>query len=260
MIKNVLSIAGFDPSGCAGILADLKTLMAWRGYGLGVVTAITSQNTQKVDSVYPVPMEVIGSQLEALLDDIEIHAVKIGLLPNAKTIELVAELIKSFKLSNIVIDPVLTSTSGYQFADEKMISAYIEKLFPLADAITPNLDEASVFTRQKVSDINSMKEAAEVLFRMGPKNVVITGGHLENRAMDVLFDGTRPTVFDAPKIMNAHVRGLGCTFSSILALHLAKKVKLQQAIDPAKKYIARAMVHPFKIGHGRGPLNHNVAI
>jgi hydroxymethylpyrimidine/phosphomethylpyrimidine kinase len=260
MIKNVLSIAGFDPSGCAGILADLKTLMAWRGYGIGVVTAITSQNTQKVENVYPVPMEVIGSQLEVLVDDIEIHAVKIGLLPNAKTIELVAELIKSFKLPNIVIDPVLTSTTGYQFADEKMITAYREKLFPLAEAITPNLEEASVFTRQKVSDVTSMKEAVEVLFQMGPKNVVITGGHLENRAMDVLFDGTRATVFDAPKIMNAHVRGLGCTFSSIMALHLAKKVKLHQAIDPAKKYIARAMVHPFKIGRGRGPLNHNVTI
>lgn len=260
MIKNVLTIAGLDPSGCAGVMADLKAIMAWRCYGIAVVTAITAQNTEKIESVYPVPMEVIGSQLEAIVDDIEIHAVKIGLMPNAKTIELIAELIKTFNLPNIVVDPVLASTTGYQFADEKMIQAYREKLFPLAEVVTPNLYEASVFARQKVSDVTSMKEAAEIIFQLGPKNVIITGGHLENRAMDVLFDGVRTSVFDAPKIMSSNTRGLGCTFSSILALHLAKKVKIQQAIDPIKKYLARAIAHPFKIGHGRGPLNHNVAI
>ena len=130
MNKNILTIAGLDPSGCAGALADLRTFMAWRTFGMAVITCITAQNTLKVDSVYPVPMEVIGSQLEAIASDIEIHAVKIGLLPNAKTLELVVELLRAFKLTNIVVDPVLSSSTGYQFADDKMIAAYREKCSP----------------------------------------------------------------------------------------------------------------------------------
>jgi hydroxymethylpyrimidine/phosphomethylpyrimidine kinase len=260
MNKNILTIAGLDPSGCAGALADLRTFMAWRTFGMAVITCITAQNTLKVDSVYPVPMEVIGSQLEAIASDIEIHAVKIGLLPNAKTLELVIELLRAFKLTNIVVDPVLRSSTGYQFADDKMIAAYREKMFPLADVITPNMEEAAVFAEMKVHDVATMKEAAEKLQKLGASNVIVTGGHLEARAVDVLFDGIKHNAYDAPKLGSSNTRGSGCTFSSIIALHLAKKVKPHAAIDPAKKYIARAMVHPFKIGHGTGPLNHNVTI
>lgn len=262
MNRNVLTIAGLDPSGAAGVIADLKTLMAWRMYGVAVVTAITAQNTQRVDSVYPVPLEVIGSQLESIVADIEIHAVKIGMMPNATTIELIVELLRTFKLTNIVVDPVLKATTGYQFADEKMLTAYREKLFPIADVVTPNMEEAAVFAGIPVTDINTMKEAADKIQKLGPKNVIVTGGHLEAaRAMDVLNDGIKSSVFDAPRVASTHSRGLGCTFSSIIAVHLAKKMKVQAAIDPAKKYIARAMVHPFKIGSGpNGPLNHNVAI
>lgn len=260
MNKNILTIAGLDPSGCSGTLADLRTFMAWRMYGMAVVTCITAQNTQRVDSVYPVPLEVIGSQLEAIAGDIEIHAVKIGLMPNMKTLELVIELLRAFHLTNIVVDPVLRSSTGYQFADDKMILAYKEKLFPLAEVITPNMEEASVFAEMKVHDVVSMKEASEKLQKLGPQNVIVTGGHLEARAVDVLFDGIKHNAYDAPKLGSSNTRGSGCTFSSIIALHLAKKVKPNAAIDPAKKYIARAMVHPFKIGHGHGPLNHNVTI
>ncbi len=260
MNRNILVIAGLDPSACAGIIVDLKTLMAWRMYGVAVVTALTSQNTQHVDSVYPVPMEVIGSQLEAVIADIEIHAVKIGLMPNAKSIELIAELLRTFKLTNIVVDPVFKSSTGYQFADDKMITAYKEKLFPLAEVVTPNLNEASLLSGMEVHDVATMKEACAKIHHLGPKNVVITGGHLENRAQDVHYDGIRHTIFDAPKLVSNHTRGLGCTFSTILALHLAKKLKIATAIDSAKKYLARAMMHPFKIGTGNGPINHNVAI
>jgi hydroxymethylpyrimidine/phosphomethylpyrimidine kinase len=261
MNRNILVMAGWDPSACAGIIVDLKTLMAWRMYGTGVITAITSQNTQRVDSVYPVPMEVIGSQLESIVADIEIHAVKIGLMPTAKTIELVAELLRTFNLTNIVVDPIFRSTTGYEFADEKMIQAYKDKLFPLAEVITPNLYEATVLSGMDVHDINTMKEASQkIQHEFGPKNVVITGGHLETRSSDVIFDGVRHSVFDAPKVGSNNTRGLGCTFSTIIAVHLAKKMKAVAAIDPAKKYLARAMVHPFKIGTGNGPINHNVAI
>jgi hydroxymethylpyrimidine/phosphomethylpyrimidine kinase len=261
MNKNVLTIAGMDPTGCAGVLADLKTFTAWRVYGLAVVTALTAQNTQRVEAVYPVPLEVIGAQLESIVSDIEIHAVKIGLLPDAKTGELVAELLRTFQLTNIVVDPVFRSSTGYTFADDKLIAVYREKLFPLAEVITPNLDEASTLAGMQVHDPATMKQAAEILYKMGPKQVVITGGHLEMRAMDVHFDGIKPTVHDAPKVASTNTRGAGCTFSSILALQLAKRVKVYAAIDPAKKYIARAMVHPFKIGKGEhGPMNHNVTI
>jgi len=182
------------------------------------------------------------------------------LMPNAKTVELVAELCKSFSLPNIVVDPILRSTTGFQFADEETVAAYRDKLFPLAEVITPNLEEAAVFSGMEVQDVVSMKSAAEKLAQLGPRNVVITGGHLQSRASDVLYDGIKSSVFDAPKVVVANHRGLGCTFSSILALHLARKVKIGSAIDPAKKYLARALVHPFKIGKGRGPVNHNVAI
>ena len=260
MHRNVVTIAGLDPSGCAGVLADIKTFARWQVYGVAVVTALTSQNTQKVESVYPVPLEIIGSQLEALVSDIEIHAVKIGMLPSAMTGDLIATLIKTFGLTNIVVDPVLRSSTGYQFADEKTITMYKQKLFPLADVVTPNLEEASVFAQMEVKDLTGMKHAAEKIAQFGPKNVIVKGGHLEARAVDVYYDGHRHTLYDAPKVVSTNTRGVGCTFASVLAVHLAKKMKLYQAIDPAKKYIARAMLHPFKIGKGeRGPLNHGAA-
>lgn len=260
MNRNILTISALDPSGGTGIIADLKTLMAWRMYGMAVTTAIIAQNTQRVESIYPVPMEVIGTQLESIVSDIEIHAVKIGIMTGAKTMELVIELLRAFNLSNLVVDPVLCSSTGYQYADDKMIAIYKEKMFPLAECVTPSIQEAAIFAGVPVGDVAQMKQAAEIIHKMGPRNVVITGGHLEGRAMDVLYDGTRHTVFDAPKAATTHTRGLGDTFSAIIALHLAKKVKVSAAVDPAKKYIVRAMVHPFKIGNGNGPLNHNVAI
>lgn len=261
MNRNVLVIAGFDPSGTDGILVDMRTLMAWRMYGMGVITAITAQNTQKVESVYPVPMEVIGSQLESIVSDIEIHAVKVGLMPNAKTLELVVELLHTFNINtNIVVDPIFRSSTGYTFADEKTVQAYKEKLFPMAEAVTPNLEEASMLAGIAVHDVASMKEAAERIYKLGCKNVIVTGGHLEGRAMDVHYDGLKHTVYDAPKVASSNTRGLGSTFSTVLTSHLAKKQKVVAGIDVAKKYLARALVHPFKIGKGHGPLNHNVAI
>jgi hydroxymethylpyrimidine/phosphomethylpyrimidine kinase len=261
MNRNLLTIGGLDPSGAAGILADLKTFLVWRVYGMAVITAITAQNTQSVDAVYPVALETIGAQLESVVNDIEIHAVKIGLLPDAKTAELIVELLKTFHVTNIVVDPVLRSTTGYQFADEKTIAVYREKLIPIADVVTPNMEEASVLSGIQVSDLSTMKQAAERIFQMGAKNVVVTGGHLPSRAVDVLYDGGKHTSFDAPKVSSTNTRGTGCTFASVLAIHLARKIKVASAIDPAKKYIVRALVHPFKIGKGeRGPMNHNVAI
>jgi hydroxymethylpyrimidine/phosphomethylpyrimidine kinase len=257
MDKTLLTIAGFDPSGCAGIAADLKTFQAWDVYGVAVITTITAQNTQQVSGVYPVTPETIQSQFESIVSDIEIHAVKIGLLTKSTILELVVSLFRRYELSNIVVDPVLTSTTGYEFADVALIESYKEKLFPIADVITPNISEASVFAGMEVNDVISMKEAAVELHNYAPKNVVITGGHLQTEAVDVWYDGARHETFVAPKVMNANFRGLGCTFSSILAIHLARKMDLSTAIPSAKSYMARAMSHPIKIGKGKGPLTHN---
>lgn len=256
MDRNVLTIAGFDPSGCAGVAADLKTFQAWGVYGVAVITTITAQNTQEVSGVYPVNLETIQSQFRSIVCDIEIHSVKIGLLTKSTILELVLTLCQRHQLSNIVVDPILTSTTGYQFADSEVIQSYKEKLFPVADVITPNIAEASVFAGIEVKDVVSMKEAAMRLHEYGPKSVVITGGHLETEAVDVWYDGVRYELFAAPKVASPNSRGLGCAFSSILAVHLARNLNLSTAIPAAKNYIARAMVHSYKVGKGRGPLNH----
>ena len=247
MDKNVLTIAGLDPSGCAGITADLKTFHAFGVHGLAVVTAITAQNTLGVDGVFAVKAEVIQAQFESIVSDIKIHSVKIGLLPDSDTLRLVADLCK--KLTNIVVDPVLSSTTGYRFADEALMEAYTRFLFPIADAITPNLDEATV-----LSGSGSMKEAAAILHKMGPKNVVITNGDLS--ATDLLYDGNEYREFSAQKIPTENNRGTGCTFSSIIAVHLAKGLDLSTAVLVAKEYIAQGLLHSYKIGKGKGLLNH----
>ncbi len=258
MDNNILTIAGFDPSGCAGVAADLKTFQAWGVYGVAVITTITAQNTQEVTGVYPVNLDIIQSQFEAIISDIEIHAVKIGLLTESTILELVVSLCEKFKLTNIVVDPVLRSTTGFEFTRSPVIAGYKEKLFPIADIITPNIDEASVFAEMEVKDVDSMKGAAVKLHTCGAKNVVITGGHLEADAVDVLYDGAQHEIFTAKRVVNASARGLGCTFSSVLAVHLARNLGISIAIPAAKDYIARAMSHSFKIGKGRGPLNYGV--
>jgi hydroxymethylpyrimidine/phosphomethylpyrimidine kinase len=260
MNKNILLIGGLDPSGCAGIAADLKTCMAWDAYGLPVITVVTAQNTQGVSAIEPVPLKTIQAQVESIVSDIEIHAVKIGLLGSSRILNLVVSLCREYALPNIVVDPVLRSTTGYDFFDSGLVRNYIEKLFPVADVITPNIDEATLFSAIEVKDLPSMKEAAIKLHRSGAKNVVITGGHLPESAIDLLYDGSRHQVFEAKKVTNTNARGLGCTFASIVAVHVARKESIPSAITAAKEFIAKAMVHPFRIGKGRGPLNHKVKI
>lgn len=234
MQKVILCIGSFDPSGCSGVAADIKTLMAFRCYGVTVLTAVISQNTQRVDGMYQIPLEMIGQQFDAIIDDFEISAVKIGLIPYPKAIELVATLVTSFKLPNIVFDPIIMSSTGYAFIKDDSIELIKQVLIPLVDVITPNLHEASVLTGIQVNDTYAMKDAAERLVAMGAKNVIIKGGHLDPRAIDCLYDGSKCNFFDSPKIITSKTRGSGDTFASIIALHLAKKEKLFDAINNAK--------------------------
>jgi hydroxymethylpyrimidine/phosphomethylpyrimidine kinase len=250
MDKNVLTIAGLDPSGCAGISADLRAFAAFGAHGMSVVTAITAQNTQRVESVFPVAAEIIRAQLNAIVSDISVDAVKIGLLPDLVTLQTVVSLCKEFELTNIVVDPVLRSTTGFDFAGTEIVDAYRQLVFPIADVITPNLDETSAFT-----GLTELRSAAKILRNQGAKNVIITGGHLPHTAMDLFYDGTQFQEFDAPKIVSDNTRGLGCTFSSIIAVHLARSQSIRDAIKAAKKYIELALTPSWKLGKGKGPLN-----
>lgn len=261
MQKIVLCIGSYDQSGCSGLIADIKTLMAYRFYAVTIITAITAQNTQRVEGMYPIPLEMIGQQFDTIIEDFEISAIKIGLMPYPKAIDLISTLIKGFGLSNIVLDPVIVSSTGFAFLKEDAIKSLRDSLVPLVDVLTPNLHEASVLSGIEITDTNSMKEAAMKLMELGCKNVIIKGGHFEQRAIDCLYDGSKFNFFDAPKLTTNKTRGTGDTFATIIAIHLAKKQDLYTAIDNAKKFIARAMSHQFKIGSGsEGPLNYHVPI
>ncbi len=256
MNRTVLSIAGWDPSAGAGVAADLKTIAAFHHYGVGVITSVTAQNTQGIQALYDLPMEFIAQQIESLTSDIEIHAVKVGMLGTARAATIVASLIPSFRLGNVVVDPVMKSTSGTALLERKAMAVLKERLLPLASVVTPNMDEASALTGIRVTDVRSMKEAARALVKGGARAAVVTGGHLGARAIDVLFDGQRFSVYDSTKLATTNTHGAGCTFATAIACLLARNVSLPEAVDEAKRYVARAMNHPYKIGKGDGPLQH----
>ena len=268
----VLSIAGYDPSGGAGVLADIKTFAAFGCYGAAAITSITSQNTLGVYGAYHQPAEILRAQLEPIISDFPIAAVKTGMLPTRESIEVVAETIERHALPKVVIDPVIRSTSGYDLIDEAAIETLIERLLPVADVITPNLQEAARLTGMKVEDLEGMKRAARQLRRMcedrrgrhraGPAVLVkgghLLGGHLEDEAIDVLDDGSELRVFRAPRIATRNTHGTGCTLSSAIAASLAGGHELSAAISNAKRYLEAALRGAPGVGHGAGPVNHLV--
>jgi hydroxymethylpyrimidine/phosphomethylpyrimidine kinase len=255
-LPTVLTIAGFDPSGGAGTAADLKTIAAMRCYGVAAVTAITVQNTQGVQTIHPLPERLISRQVEAIAADAEVRAVKVGMLATAAAVETVAALADELDLPNLVLDPVLRSGGGTELLAEDGIGPLRERLIPRAAVVTPNLEEAARLTGRAVRDISGMKEAARELHRMGARQVVVTGGHLPGRAVDVLFDGEEFALFDANRVPTPGAHGLGCAFSSALACGMARGFPLVQAIDDAKRFIARALASALRVGRGSVVLDH----
>jgi hydroxymethylpyrimidine/phosphomethylpyrimidine kinase len=245
MTRTILAIAGLDPSGGA-----------YRHNGAAVVTSVTAQNTTGVQAIYDLPMEFIAQEIESVISDIEVHAVKVGMLGTARTTELVASLIDSLKLTCVVLDPVLKSSSGTALLEKKAVKTMCEKLIPQVDVMTPNMDEAETLTGIKVIDLEGMKSAAQKLHSMGARQVVVTGGHLGNRAIDVLYDGDRMAIFDSTKVNSTSTHGIGCTFSTAIACQLARGLPLVDAVDDAKRFVSRAVTSATKIGKGSGPLNH----
>jgi hydroxymethylpyrimidine/phosphomethylpyrimidine kinase len=260
MNRTILTVSAFDSSGATGVATDLKTFQTFRVYGAAAVTAITAQDTTGIQALHPVPMEVVGQQVESVASDMKIHGLKTGILATAANVQIVASLIEALKLGHgFVLDPVLQSATGESLLDSAGIDALQAKLLPLAFVVTPNRYEAEVLSGIPVSDVPSAKEAARIIHEMGPRHVILTGGAMEgSRAMDIWFDGQGYHLFDAPKLATQNVLGIGHTFSAAVCAMLAKGSLMGEAIDRAKKYIGKAVQHPFRVGKGKGPLNHTV--
>ena len=255
----VLTIAGFDPSSGAGITADIKTIAAHECYGVSCITALTVQSTQGVRRVEPVEPSTILETLNELISDLEIAAVHVGMLGTAEAARAVADFLGRVKLPHVVLDTILKSSSGADLLEPDGTQVLIEKLIPLAEVITPNLDEAGALTRLPVANLDQMRAAAAKLHSMGAVNVVITGGYLE-KATDLLSfatsRGVEQEVFKAEKLRSNSTHGTGCAFATALACHLAHGRGLPEAVLLSKAYVAAAIANAHPLGRGVGPVHH----
>ncbi len=249
-----LTIAGFDPSAGAGVLADLKSFAAHDCYGVAAVAAITAQNTCEVRQVSPVDAALLKAQLEALFDDIAISGVKIGLLGSRRNMEMAAQCLGARDLP-VVVDPVLKSSSGAEFVPEADLKQFKRLLFPLARVLTPNAEEAGRLLGVTVATLEEMKGAAKLLHEQGAPHVVITGGHLDKPA-DVYFDGQELEVFTGLRISSQSTHGTGCTFSAAILANMVNGKAVKESVVLAKAYVSQAIARAYPVGSGQGPLNH----
>lgn len=255
-MKHVLTIAGSDSCGGAGIQADLKTFSALGTYGMSAITAVTAQNTTGVFLVREMDNEMVSAQIDCLFEDIRVDAVKIGMVSNAQIITAIGHCLARQRAENIVVDPVMVSKSRCNLLRPEACGALVKVLFPLATVVTPNIPEAEVITGRTITTLEDMKEAAAEIFHRGAKNVIVKGGHLEGPATDVLYDGKQFTIFQGERIVTDNTHGTGCTFSSAIAAYLAKGLTIISAIERAKEYINTAIKYSFTLGKGVGPTNH----
>lgn len=255
-MKHVLTIAGSDTCGGAGIQADLKTFSAQGTYGMSVITAVTVQNTQGVFGCQDISPAIIQGQIDAIFTDIEVSAVKIGMVSQIETIHAIADKLEEYQPKNIVLDPVMISKSGFPLMQEEAMDALITRLVPLAHVITPNLPEAEVITGMTITNLEEMEAAAKVIYKMGAKNVLMKGGHLEDSATDLLYNGESILLLEGDRIQTKNTHGTGCTLSSCIAANLAKGKSIAEAVRISKDYITTAILHSLEIGKGVGPTNH----
>jgi hydroxymethylpyrimidine/phosphomethylpyrimidine kinase len=255
----VLTIAGFDPSSGAGVTADVKTIAAHGCYGVGCITALTVQSTAGVQRVEVVRPELVAETLAELATDLEISAVHLGMLGSGKVAAAVGDFLEKAKLENIVLDPIIKSSSGHDLVDAAGLRVLIERLLPLATVITPNLDEAAALTGLAVANLEQMREAATRLHQMGAASVVITGGHLD-KAIDLLSftsrQGAQQEVFRSDRLRSNSTHGTGCAFATAMACHLARGRGLPEAVLLAKTYVAAAIANAHPLGRGTGPVHH----
>ncbi len=255
-MKIALSIAGSDSGGGAGIQADLLTFAAHGVHGTTAITAITAQNTVAVTGWQALAPAMVRAQIEAVADDMEVAALKTGMLANRAIIEEVARVIAECGLRNLVVDPVMVAKSGDRLLDAEAEAAYVERLFPLAALITPNLPEAAALLRRPITSVAEMKDAALDLRRLGARAVLVKGGHLRGDPTDVLWDGTTLHELPTARIDTKNTHGTGCTYSAAITARLAWGDDLATAVRGAKAYLTAAIEESYSPGRGHGPVRH----
>jgi len=254
-MKRILTIAGSDSGGGAGIQADLKAITLLGGYGMSALTALTAQNTVGVQGIHEVPARFVEAQIDAVLSDIGADAIKTGMLANQEIIEVVSRKIRQYKVKKVVVDPVMISKSGASLLRKDAQESLIKRLIPLAWVVTPNLMEASVLAGLKVSSLEGMKKAAHRIYGLGAKHVVVKGGHLRGMAIDLLYDGKNFMELEGPRIETKNTHGTGCTFASAIATLLARGDTVDEAVSKAKTFIHMAIQSGLSLGKGHGPTN-----
>jgi hydroxymethylpyrimidine/phosphomethylpyrimidine kinase len=252
---RVLTVAGSDSGGGAGIQADLKTMLAHGVHGMSVIAAVTAQNSVGVQGYWELPPEAVRAQLDSVLSDIGVQAVKTGMLASAVLVETVAAALTDVA-APVVVDPVSVSKHGDALLNPDALDAVRTTLLPLATVVTPNLWEVEQLTGVKVDEEAKLREAAEAVRALGPSWVLIKGGHLHGNPVDLLFDGTSEHRFAAPRLDNRHTHGTGCTLASAIASHLAQGASVVDAVGQAKEYVTGAIEHGFPLGAGIGPVDH----
>ncbi len=255
-VSRVLTIAGSDSGGGAGIQADLKTITVLGGFGMSVITALTAQNTLGVQGVYEVPEDFVEKQFDSVATDIGIDAAKTGMLANSKIIRVVSKKLRQYGINKLVVDPVMVAKGGAPLIVNEAKKSLIEELLPLALIITPNIPEAEELAKIKVSSIDDMKKSAEIICGLGAKNVVVKGGHLAGNPVDILYDGKNFHEFTSERIDTKNTHGTGCTFSAAIATKLAEGKSVFEAVKTAKEYTTTAIRFSLNIGSGHGPTNH----
>jgi hydroxymethylpyrimidine/phosphomethylpyrimidine kinase len=255
-IPRALTIAGSDPSGGAGIQADLKTFSALGVYGMSVVAALTSQNTLGINGIIEIDPDFVSSQIRSVVLDIGVDVVKTGMLCNASVISRVSGDLKELGIKKMVVDPVMVAKSGDRLLNEDAVETLVSRIFPMALIITPNLDEAGVLTDMRVESAEDMKRAAVRLKLLGPEYVVVKGGHLEGDPVDLLYDGRDFREYSGPRYETPHTHGTGCAFASAIAAFIARGSTVEDAVGEAKAFIAGAIAGGLPLGRGHGPIHH----
>ncbi|SPF47959.1 Phosphomethylpyrimidine kinase [Syntrophobacter sp. SbD1] len=255
-VPRALTIAGSDSSGGAGIQADLKTFSALGVYAMSAVAALTAQNTLGVDAILEIDPDFVSLQIRSVVLDIGVDAVKTGMLCNAGIISKVSSDLRDLGIEKVVVDPVMISKSGVRLLKENAIDALVSKLFPLALVITPNLDEAATLTGVRIECLDDMKRVAVKLKQLGPKYVVVKGGHLQGNPTDLLYDGRNFHEYPGIRHQSLHTHGTGCTFASAIAAFIARGSSVEDAVGRAKIFITGAIAGGLALGRGQGPVHH----
>jgi hydroxymethylpyrimidine/phosphomethylpyrimidine kinase len=256
MKKQVLTIAGSDSGGGAGIQADLKAMTANGVYALTAVTSITAQNTTGVTAIHDLPVSIIEAQIDAIFADFEVAAVKTGMLSTAEIVTTISRKLAQHEVKTLVVDPVMVAKNGHLLLQEDAVQALKTQLIPLAFLVTPNIHEAECLSGEKIKTLAEARQAAKTIHALGCGHVLITGGHLlERPATDLLYDGRFFRMYQAEFIDTPHTHGTGCTYASSITANLSKGTPLPEAIEAAKSYLTQAIRHGLAIGHGQGPTN-----